>query len=343
MATPMTSCCGSSLTAARALTILVALGALAACGPDPAHMAWYQDYLALERRQNAVGEGVGAFDQLARRAPNHSDRCRAAMAAATLAWKQGLQEGCRRSQAILDDDRCREQHAQARYRLFECDLNSVATPELPDELLLDHPDSYWARAAFERVWQTHQPGQETLLANLFLNWYQRLDKTPLAGHALHYGALALVAASDPDSAMNSLQQLVEQHPDSSRWDEAVMLLANLLEEQGRHEEFCVLLLAALRTRAERGGRDDAFSTDVRWRLARLYEEQQDWPRALEQYREIINRSSSVAPKDDALWRSADIYATLGQQDAERRALQFLVEHCPWSRHVEGARIRLARP
>ncbi len=340
MAIFMTSSFRSFLTGARALPLLAALGLLAGCGPDPAHMAWYGDYLALERLPEADPE---PFDQLAQRAPNHFDRCLATMAAANLAHKNNLGDGCSRCQTILADTHCKDQYAQALYRLFECDLAATMVTQLPVELVKEYPDSYWARAAFERLWQARQSGLEAVLADHFLTWYDRLSRTPLAGHPLYYSALGRLAGEEPAGALAPLQTLVTKHPDSPRWDEAVGLLATLLEELGRTGEVPELLLSALETRADRGGEDDTFSTTLRIRLARLYENREDWAGALEQYGQIINGSASLVPKDDALWRSADIYARLGRQDAERKALQFLVEHCPWSRHFQAATNRLARP
>ncbi len=122
-----------------------------------------------------------------------------------------------------------------------------------------------------------------------------------------------------------------------------MMAADLLAELGYRGDETKLLEEALLPHPSRGYDTliDTFSARLRWRLAGLYQRQGKFDQALYQLELVVNVHDSLPMKDDALWRSARIYATLGKHDAERRTLTFLIEQCPWSRHLDAARERLA--
>lgn len=332
------------------LTISVVSG----CATDPRRAAWFDEFQLANRGGAEAVIRVAAFDDLARRAPTVVDGCLARAEAATRASAEGLSDAGPRNQQLLEQGACRDHHPEAHYRLLELAvLEGGVSPNEDhfERLVEDHPDSLWARQGFELLWRMRTSGSEAALGRRYVSWYQRLQETSLAGHCLYFGALALLA--DPDSrseaaedtrlALHLLLLLFEHHSDSVRWDDGVLLAADLLAELGYRGDETRLLEAALLPHPSRGYDTllGGFSARLRLRLANLYRRQGKHREALYQLSLVVNAHDSLRLKDDALWRSARIYATLGRSDAERRTLMFLVEHCPWSRHLAAARERLA--
>jgi len=338
------------------LLVVFALTALpiGGCSTDPQRELWFDEFQLANRGEVKAAARVAALDGLARRAVSSVDGCLASAAAATRAVAGGLPDALPRNAGLLARDECVEHHPEARYRLLELSTwagdDSLADVHF-ERLLLDYPDSLWARQGFELLWRTRKPGLEVNLGQRFASWYQSLAGTSLAGHSLYYGAQALLTRPEAKnsvteeslSALHLLILLVDHHSDSVLWDDGVMLAADLLADLGYRGDETKLLEEALLPHRARGydALVGSFSARVRLRLSGLYRRQGKFRDALYQLSLVVNVHDTLSLKDDALWRSATIYATLGRSDAERRTLMFLIEQCPWSRHLDAARERLA--
>jgi len=222
-----------------------------------------------------------------------------------------------------------------------------------ERLVLRYPSGYPARRGIELFMQheSELTGQAISPAGVLLGLYPAARETDVAGHLLFHAAswhaahTPAQAAGGPDDprrdALYLLMLLVDHHPDSPLWDDAVWEGADLLRQMGYPGDETALLEEALLPGPGRGmdwlaGR---FVQRVRFRLAGLYERQGRYGEALRQLGLVVNLHQPLPLKDDALWRAARIHATLGDVDSERKALRSLVEQCPWSRYVERARER----
>ena len=334
--------------------LALAVAAIAGCATDSHRISWFGELQQAQRGERAAPERIAALDALVSSATAPADACLAAAEAATRASTAGLPDAGERNQRLLNEAICSPHHPEARYRLLEVAIRTGEEGDVGrhfDRLLVDHPESYWARQGFELRWRLRDPGEEAALGSLFVSWYPRLAATPLAGHTLYYGAQALLAlpgtrtsvTEESCTALHLLLLLLEYHGDSVRWDDGVLMAANLLASLGYRGDETRLLEEALLPRPSRGYDTliGAFSGKLRLRLASLYQRQGKFEEALYQLELVVNVHDSPSLKDDALWRSAGIYATLGRTEAEFRTLTFLVEHCPWSRHLDVARTRLA--
>jgi hypothetical protein len=333
--------------------LLLAGAIIAGCAADPQRAIWFDQFQAANRGESDPATQVAALDSLARSAPTSADSCLATAEAATRAVARELPDAKLRNLRLLEQVECKEHHGEAHYRLLELALSN-GDSALVDlhfkRLLLDHPDSLWARQGFELRWRLRKPESAARLGQLYVSWYQQLARTSLAGHALYYGAQALLAipgartsvTKESRQALYLLLLLVEHHTDSVRWDDGLLLAADLLAELGYRGDETRLLEEALLPLPSRGYDTllDSFSARLRWRLSALYLGQGKFEQALYQLELVVNVHDTLSLKDDALWRSARIYATLGRQDAERNTLMFLIEQCPWSRHLDAARERL---
>jgi hypothetical protein len=336
------------------LTIsLLTVAIISSCAMDPQRAIWFDEFQAANRGESEAATRVAAFDSLARSAPTTADSCLAAAEAATRAVAGELPDGQLRNLRLLERVECKKHHAEARYRLLELAMSNGKSTLVDlhfQQLLLDYPDSLWARQGFELRWRLRKPGSAARLGQAYVSWYQKLARTSLAGHSLYYGAQALLdtpgartsVTSESRQALYLLLLLVEHHTDSVRWDDGLVLAADLLAELGYRGDETRLLEEALLPHPSRGYDTllDSFSARLRWRLSGLYLGQGKFEQALYQLELVVNVHDTLRLKDDALWRSARIYATLGRQDAERHTLMFLIEQCPWSRHLDAARERL---
>ncbi len=334
------------------LVLLVAI--LVGCATGSHQTSWFGEFQQAQRGDTEATVRVATLDALASRALIPADACLATAEAATRAVAAGLADAGLRNRRVLEEVACKAHHPEARYRLLELAVQVGPGTDVDrhfERLLLDHPETFWARQGFELLWRLREPGTEAHLGRRYASWYQQLSGTSLAGHSLFYGAQALLAlpgvlqSVTPESreALHLLLLLIEHHSDSVRWDDGVLLAADLLASLGYRGDETRLLEEALLPHPSRGYDTlvDVFSARLRLRLARLYQRQGKFTKALYQLGLVVNVHDSLSLKDDALWRSARIYATLGKADAERRTLTFLVEHCPWSRHLDAARERLA--
>ena len=209
-----------------------------------------------------------------------------------------------------------------------------------------HPESYWARRAVETLWERRREVAAAgfSLPELLGGLYEEHKETSIAGHLLFYDALwfARPGVGMEREAIYLLLVLIDHHPASSLWDDGVWLAADMLHRLGRAGDETEILETALLPTSSRGidALADGFSQKVRYRLARLYTRQGRYGEALRQLALVVNLHQGLKLKDDALWQTAHVYAVLGDKEREAKALEFLVEQCPWSRLKDRAVARL---
>lgn len=335
------------------MLICLALMLLVSCSGDPARTAWHGELATAHRDGAAGGPLVARYDSLAASARTPADGCLARVQALAAAVKAAPDQVLERASALLADAACADQHPEARYRLVEQAGGWERAVAHTEELLRSAPSSYWARQALEHLWRLRSEGGEGSLHDLCVAWYEQDKESPLSGFFLTWAARDLLSGWDSSRGADSvarrglrlLLMVVEHHGDSALWDDAVWRAADLLEALGHRGDESRLLEEALLPRPGRGTDTlvGAFAGRVRLRLAGLYERQGRYEEALRELRLVVNVHGQRSAKDDALWSMARIYATLGERDEERRALAFLLEHCPWSRHAAAAQQRLSAP
>lgn len=210
----------------------------------------------------------------------------------------------------------------------------------------NQPDGYWARRAVETLWERRRElaAAGFSLPELLGGLYEEHKEESIAGHLLFYDALwfARPGAGMEKEAIYLLLVLIDHHSASSLWDDGVWLAADLLHRLGRAGDETEILETALLPTSSRGidALADGFSQKVRYRLARLYTRQGRYGEALHQLALVVNLHRGLKLKDDALWQTAHVYAVLGDKEREAKALEFLVEQCPWSRLKDRAAARI---
>jgi len=259
------------------------------------------------------------------------------------------------SKVYLDSE-CEDSHAKALYFQAEWLFGSgvYAGLAMAERLIERHPGSYWARRAVELLAQQ----DESLcrlgipLGPMLEGYYERLKSTPIAGHLLYYAALwrlhpTGVADTPPGSLTSSgalylLLVLIDYHQDSPLWDDSLWLAADVLREAGFRGDEASLLEEALIPHPGWGTDELAggFVQKVRYRLAKIYAAQGRFEEALDQLSLVVNLHPALPLKDDAVWEISKTYAALGDEENERKALEFLLENLPWSRYAAEASLRL---
>ncbi len=210
----------------------------------------------------------------------------------------------------------------------------------------EHPESYWSRRAVEVLWERRLDLAAAGFSypELIGELYEELKDSGIAGHLLFYDALwfARPGAGTEKEALYLLLVLVDHHHASALWDDGVWLAADLLSRLGRAGDETRILEIALMPTSSRGidALADGFSQKVRYRLARLYVRQGRYREALRQLALVVNLHSGLKLKDDAMWETAHVYAVLGDKEREAKALEYLVEQCPWSRLKDQAVARI---
>lgn len=180
--------------------------------------------------------------------------------------------------------------------------------------------------------------------DFYLSRYERLKYSRVAGHLLYLAVQdgRWAGAVGTRKALYLLLLLVDYHPESPYWDEAVEGAADMLSGMGFVADEVRLLEDALLPNRARGmdALLDGFAQRLRLRLARLYARQGRFEEALIQLGWVINAHSAVTLKDDGLLLASDVQRWQGDLEGAKRTLQFLIRECPWSRHVESVRNRL---
>ena len=244
---------------------------------------------------------------------------------------------------------CGDLSLRARLRMAEVRLeggDALGGGAALEELLVGAPNSY---AAGEAVKMASRYRAALFAAGVqtwkfYLALYEQLKYSRVAGHLLYYSVQdgqwgGVVGAR---RALDLLVLLVDHHPESPYWDEAVVEAADLLSRGGYTADEVALLEDALLPNRARGmdALLDGFAQTLRLRLARLYGQQGRFEEALIQLGWVINDHSQVTLKDDGLWLASDVQRWQGDEEGARRTLEFLITQCPWSRHVQAAQHRL---
>jgi len=337
----------------RTAVLVLAIGVLtaAACSTDHSRRdAWFDTLATVQRTYERPDHRVTAYEELAATAFHESDRCQALVLAAseTEAATGDPHSSLARWTGILDTPACSSFTARA---LFEKGLwhlrQQRARPALTSfsELLARDPDSYWARRSIEELYyHSDAPLQAKTASDFLRNQYPTLADTRLAGHVLFY--LARLAARLPDGTPRDsiayLLALVDRHPESPLWPDAVWQTADLLAAEGYPTDEVRLLEECLLPRPHRDIEflSSDFLQRVRLRLAGRYERQGRYGEALYQLGLVVNHHAALSPKDDGLWLAARIHRTRGEWKKERQALETLLQSFPASRHASKAGRRL---
>jgi tetratricopeptide (TPR) repeat protein len=246
------------------------------------------------------------------------------------------------------DGRCRGLWAEAKLRLGLGALargETVRGVEMVAGVVRGYPESLWAREGVRRLYEERVGLAAAGISFdcLMEGLYEETRESAVAGHVLFYGGLARAEEGREEEALYLLVRLIDGHPESALWDDAVVAAADLLREAGRAGDETKLLEDALAAYEERGidGGMDAFTGRIRLRVAELNVAQGRYEDALGQLARVVNEQEKASLKDDALWMAAEVLAELGDEEREEAALRALIEGCPWSRYVESAKARLA--
>lgn len=322
------------------VVVCLQMAGLGGCSA-PEVSAWQSRCIA------AFRGGEEALRECEQSAVTVEDRCRMRLERAALKRQGGLDAYLSALQK-LEGAGCGDLEARSEFLGGLALLDAGRTQEGMRQLsgvILGHPDSVAAGEAVKALAQVGNGVAERAdVGKVLLGLYERVKERRVAGHLLYYAATETLKgrAKARERALYLLLLVVDYHPESALWDESVWLGADLLRDLGRRSDEARLLEDALLPNRARGmdALLDGFAQKVRLRLAELYARQGRTQEALIQLNWVVNSHSQVGLKDDGLWLAGRIWRMRGDAAGERRALQFLVENCPWSRHEEAARKRL---
>lgn len=323
---------------------------LVGCGGSEERSAWFAKVQKVTRTiSDDPHQAVDRYMELAREAHEGEDRC--------LAWAHAAREAKRFDTAqaallwkqIARDDDCLELRDKALFRRAESALSSGSIGRaltLYRKAIRARPNGYWARRSLEELEEAHAELTKAGISHpeVLSSLYEELKYTSLAGHLLFRLATCHQRHGEIADALYPLVVLVDYHSDSSLWDDALWLAADLLAGLDRPGDETKLLEIGLLPHPSRGIDTLAggFVQKVRYRLASLYERQGRYDEALYQLELVVNLHSPQTLKDDALWNISRIYATLGDEARRKKALNFLISTLPWSRWVDQAKQELGR-
>jgi len=296
----------------------------------------------------AFRQGESLLKECEATAPTIEDRCRMSLERAGLRRREGTDKYVE-ALGELKGAGCGDLGARAEFLQGEALLDAGRTLAGLDALrgaILGHPDSVAAGEAVKAVSRERvvAAAKGVSTVKLFLSLYEQVKRHRVAGHLLYFTARDILAVRSESRrrALYLLLLVIDHHPESALWDESVWLAADLLKELGRVSDEARLLEDALLPNRARGMDSllDGFAQKVRLRLARIYVRQGRNEDALRQLDWVVNLHGQQSLKDDGLWLASKVRGMQGDLVGERRALEFLVENCPWSRHVESAKRRL---
>ena len=318
------------------------------CG-TPSKDPWFERLLKVPAEASGEAEMISRrYLELAAEATSPEQRCQATILAARETGKYDKKEADRIFLRLSGDPECEQEVPEATLflavRAFEEERIQRAA-RLSVDVVSGHPETYWARVAVKTLWDHRHALEKNGISfpGLMEALYEETRETAVAGHLLYSASeWALGEDNDVDSALVYLVTLVDYHSHSALWDDAVWLAADILHDRQRFGDETEILEEVLRPHPGRGydAQVDDYTQKVRGRLAGLYEKQGRYDEALHQLELVVNVHSTQSRKDDALWASARIYAMKGESEEEIRTLEYLIAHCPWSRHVDRAKQRV---
>jgi tetratricopeptide (TPR) repeat protein len=337
---------------AAAVLVFGAISTLAvACSADRSRRdAWFDTLATVQRSHESPSRRVQTYDELAATAFHTSDRCQAMVLAASEAegTTQDPEAALARWTRLLESPACSSFAARALFEKGQWYLHrDCVRPAMAafTGLLAQEPDSYWARRAIEELYQhADNPLRAQIAGDFLRKQYPTLAGTRLAGHVLFYLAklATRLPGGTPKDSIPYLLALVDRHPESPLWPDAVWQLADLLAAEGFPSDEVRLLEECLMPRHHRDIEflSSDFLQRVRLRLAGKYERQGRYSEALYQLGLVVNHHAALSPKDDGLWMAARIHRTRGEWRKEQQALETLLRSFPTSRHAAKADRRL---
>lgn len=321
---------------------------LAGCGPAPLNQEWFARFAAVERGKSTPEAAATSYQQLAKSAVGPDDRCMALHYSARQCSRFAPEKARQEWSGLQADKACEKFHPRILFHLAQLELQQGQPGAWVTQSLLlarTWPETWWARRSLEELWRGRDNlGRKEKFVSVMVGLYPAVAQTQLAGHVLFYAAQAHLAAPcpRPGRALFHLLMVVDRHPHSPLWDDALWLVADLLRDLGRPADETRILEQALLPTVARGidALADGFTGKVRLRLGRLYRLQGRYEEALRQLTLVVNVHSETKLKDDAFWELARVYRAAGDAALETRALQYLVRYCPWSRHKRAAEKRI---
>jgi len=169
-----------------------------------------------------------------------------------------------------------------------------------------YPDAYGAAIrAFDRYLAAESP--------------DRADK------ALYFKALSQRALGQPEAALETLDILIENHPQSEWTPRAWLTKASIQAAQGKTD-------AAVKTYRDLAAffPEHDLAPEALWRAAKLRESAADWPAAARLYADVQATFPAYEDADEALWRSGLAYYRAGRREEAIAAWQKLLTDYPHS-------------
>ena len=214
-----------------------------------------------------------------------------------------------------------------------------------ERVVREHPDDGLGGRALHH-WLGHveaTEGKEAALA-LLRTLDASLAETTL-GDDLLWRAHELELALDRRAAARAtLAHLVERHPypQGERWDDALLRLAELAQEDGRREE-AIAHLEALLQRAETTTMMGSYTLpafpEARLRLARIHRDAGDRTAAAESYEALVDEFETSRLRDDALLELSAMQRDAGDRAEACRTLERVLEITEVGRAAREARAR----
>lgn len=216
------------------------------------------------------------------------------------------------------------------------------------EVVREHPDSgLGGRALWYLVKDRRDRGDDAGALAMLRPLYPRLRETTLGDDVLHHRAIILLDRGDREGARRALERIVDEHPypQGHRWDDALMKLADLAEEDGQLLRAAGYMRALVRpheTTSMVGSYTLPNMPKAQLRMARLYRRAGAHEEAASAYRELGDEFPRSILRDDALYELGDMRFEQGRRQEACELFREVTEEFEVGHARREAADRLAR-
>ena len=270
-------------------------------------------------------EAAAAYGEAAEHAERRVDRDEAMYRQAKSLERVGQNE---RALAILDEVARRRPVSRRTARaLFDASRLRVELGQREAgisgyrRVVLEHPEHGLASRALFLVLDSHRSVDDTDGALAFLHRIENdLAETSLADDVLAHRADLLLARGDRAGAKQALVRIVEEHPypHGQRWDDALVALADLAQEDGDHRAAIRWLerIVAMHEDTDRPGSYTLPSMpEAQIRIARIHrDELRDVDAAARAFELTYDEYPDSTVRDDALVELGEMLLESGDRD-----------------------------
>ncbi len=332
--------------------------ALAACTPtlsEPRGEA-HLDAMARARRHYHHGrmqEAAEAYGEASRHAERRVDRDEALYRRAKALERAGDRS---LALAVLDEVAARRPVSRRTVRaLFDASklrLELGRTEEGLDglrRLALEHPEHGLASRSLWYLLQDFERRDDPDGALALLDEvYAEVGDTALGDDALAHRADLLLARGERARAREALERIVADHayPDGERWDDALVQLADLAEEDGAYREaigYLERMLSVHEWTNAPGSYTLPSFPPAQLRIARIWRDHLDDRAAAERaFRTVYDEFPTATVRDDALVELGEMLLDAGEREEACGILRDALEEFEVGRARRRAAERVAR-